>query len=71
MTSRFLALAAILLAACGSGDSAEQADSTAVALDDEGLDTGVVVELPPMPDHPAREDGRLAVTAVRALELSR
>jgi hypothetical protein len=70
MTSRFLALAAILLAACGSGDRTEQADSTAVAPDDEELDTAVVVELPPMPAHPAREDGRMAVAAVGALELS-
>lgn len=72
MTRRFVALAAILLfPACGSGDRPEQADSAAVDADAAMADTAAVEELPPMPEPPAQESGRLAVTAVGALELSR
>jgi hypothetical protein len=70
MTRRFLGLAAFLLAACGSGERAEQADSAAVDLDDYPVDTAVV-EPPTMPAHPDREAGRLAVRAAGSLELSR
>lgn len=71
MTRRFLALATLLLAACGSGEQAAQADSTAIGLDEDAVDTAAVAELPPMPAYPEREDGRLAIAAVGALELSR
>ncbi len=70
MTRRFPSLAAIFLLACGTGDRAPQADSTAVAFDEDVVDTTPVPALPPMPDHPDQEAGRLAVTAVGSLELS-
>ena len=71
MTRRFPSLAAVLLLACGTGDRAPQADSTAVVLDEDAVDTAPAPVLPPMPDHPEQEAGRLAVTAVGSLELSR
>jgi hypothetical protein len=71
MTRRLPSLAAILLLACGAGDRAPEADSSAVAFDEDAADTASVPVLPPMPDHPDQESGRLAVTAVGSLELSR
>jgi hypothetical protein len=72
MTRRFVALAAILLfTACGSGDRPEQADSTSIDADAAMADTAAVEELPPMPEPPDQEAGRLVVRAVGALELSR
>jgi len=70
MIRRFPSVAAIVLLACGTGDRDPQADSTAVAFD-EDVDTASVPVLPPMPGHPDPEAGRLAVTAVGSLELSR
>jgi hypothetical protein len=65
------ALAAMLLLACGTAERTPQADSTAVASDEDSLDAAVAAELPPMPAYPPAEAGKLVVTMAGAMDLAR
>ena len=72
MTRRFLLLATLLTFACTSGEQTDDADSTNTAVNEDSIEAAIAAEaeLPPMPDYPGSEAGKLAVTAVGAFELS-
>jgi hypothetical protein len=71
MTRLHVFLVILAAAACVPGDRPAATDSTAVALDDDAVDSAIAAEavLPPMPDLPRSEDGKLVITAVGAFEM--
>lgn len=72
MTTRALVFLTCFAVACGSGERAADTDSTATAVNEDSLEAAAAAqpELPPMPDYPARESGKLRVAAVGAFALS-
>jgi hypothetical protein len=74
MTRRLLVLSTLACLACGSGQRTGDTDSTvavgAANADSMAEAAAADTALPPMPDYPRREPGKVTVAAVGAFELS-
>jgi len=78
MIRRLFVLSSLACIACGPGQQAGETDSTTVsaaaraAVNEDSIEAAAAADtvLPPMPDYPRRETGKVTVIAVGAFELT-